>query len=344
MAQGDRVRPIPFFLVTGFLGSGKTSFAAHLLSRFGDGLRLGVVQNEFAAGAVDGETLRRTGRPFSLLEVNRGSVFCACLLSDFRQSLAAFADAARPDAVLLEATGLADPLAVAEIVHAPELGGRFTLAHAWCLVDAVHFLRLENALPQVVRQVRAADTVAVNKTDLAGPGAAAAVEARVRELNPAAEVVRTEHGRIPLAAFPPEFGPAGAGFRPAAAGSPEPCGRPAVGSAVVKTARALEEGRLRRFLEAQAEGLWRVKGFVRIEGGIPLSVQGGFGRVSLSPAAGYEGLTQLIALGPALRQDAFAAAFRASCIEPGRPAPAAASPAPAGGSGASGPSAPEGFA
>ena len=85
MDQGTPIGKIPLILITGFLGSGKTSLLKQILRETGSEKRIAIVQNEFAPGRVDSNELQSTGFPFDLLEVNNGSVFCACLLDDVKQ-------------------------------------------------------------------------------------------------------------------------------------------------------------------------------------------------------------------------------------------------------------------
>ena len=73
------------YLLTGFLGSGKTSLLLHLLNHV-QGRKIGIIQNEFGKLSIDGEILRRGG--FTMVEINRGSIFCSCLKLNFVQALA----------------------------------------------------------------------------------------------------------------------------------------------------------------------------------------------------------------------------------------------------------------
>ena len=93
---------IPFFLVTGFLGSGKTTFLKRILDNFALSKKIAIIQNEFAPANVDGKELKNLGKPFQILEINNGSVFCVCLLNDFVQSLEAFLEETKPEAIFLE--------------------------------------------------------------------------------------------------------------------------------------------------------------------------------------------------------------------------------------------------
>jgi G3E family GTPase len=309
MAEGNRLMPAPFYMVTGFLGGGKTTLLKRFINFYADDVRLGIVQNEFAPLNVDGEELRLLGKPFHLLEINRGSVFCVCLLADFVTSLAQFVDDCRPQFVFLEASGVADPLAVAELLAAPQLQSRLYLARIWCIVDAVTFFLLEKNNLRITHQVRAADVVIINKTDLADAPRLAEVEARVHKINPAAKVVASAFCvtdlKDLLADEPSLIG------RDAATLAAEALSeRPKIGTAVVKTARKISRPQLDAFLTAQAPTAFRIKGFVQVRDGAPLQVQSVGGRTQILPTPDYVGITQLIAVGPEVQQQEFARQFR----------------------------------
>src|SRR6056297_2750368 len=125
---------IPFFLITGFLGSGKTTLLKQVLNKHADNSKIAIIQNEFAPASIDGTDLKHTGKHFEILEINKGSVFCVCLLSDFINSLSCFVDEHQPDAVFLEASGLADPIAIIELLQSPKLRNKLYLAHSWCII------------------------------------------------------------------------------------------------------------------------------------------------------------------------------------------------------------------
>ena len=93
---------IPLHLVTGFFGSGKTSFLKHYLRKFGSQRKIAVVQNEFSPSNIDGKELKLT-ESYEILEINNGSVFCVCLLGSFIDSLGAFIDDIQPDEIEVKA-------------------------------------------------------------------------------------------------------------------------------------------------------------------------------------------------------------------------------------------------
>jgi len=307
------MKQIPFFLITGFLGSGKTCLLKRFLERHADERRLAIVQNEFAAGNVDGRELKRTGKKFEMLEVNRGSVFCVCLLSGFAESLVELVDEVQPDAVVLEATGLADPIAITQLLAAPKLRERFYLAHSWCVVDAASFLQLDGALGQVSHQVRIADSAVINKVDLVDEGMLGQVRQRVAALNPLAEVVETTYGEVGLAeVFAPLTEEPVAARMAVGNGELESCGRPPVESAALRTVVRVSRAALDGFLARYREVAYRIKGFVNLEDGEVVSVQCAFGEMQVEPVSGYASPTELIALGPGISPRQFARDFRSA--------------------------------
>ena len=299
----------PFFLVTGFLGSGKTTLLKRFLLEHADARRVAVIQNEFAPGNVDGHELRDVGKPFEILEINKGSVFCVCLLSDFVSSLSRLLDDVSPEAVILEATGLADPIAVAQLLQAPELKDRLYLAHAFCIVDASSFMRMVGAATRVSHQVRIADTVIINKVDLA-EGQLDEVEAKVLELNPFAAVHHASHCEVPLGdLFAPLTEEPVAVRRSSENAALESSGRPLVGSVAVRTTRPVDRASLERFVEAEAPGTYRLKGYVRLTDGTTVVIQSCFGKTDIAAVAGYTGPSEVVAMGPGVEPRSFTEAF-----------------------------------
>lgn len=299
---------IPFFLVTGFLGSGKTTLLKRFLEVHGDNRRIAVVQNEFAPGSVDGADLRRSGKRFEILEINRGSVFCVCLLSGFVSSLESFVDTHKPDAVVLEASGLSDPIAIAQLLGAPNLSSRLYLSHTWCVVDASTFLRLEPTMTRLSHQVRVADTVVINKTDKA-PDRVEMITRRVSELNPLARIVSASFCDLSLDNVFSAIKRPVAVVRAKENAAFESCGRPDIGSAVLRTTTPISRDQLESFLRETTGQTHRLKGFVVVSGGPPLAVQSCFGELEIVPVSDYTGPTEIVAMGKGIDTEGFARAF-----------------------------------
>ncbi|MDZ7725285.1 MAG: CobW family GTP-binding protein [candidate division KSB1 bacterium] len=295
MDQRNRKHMIPLYIVTGFLGSGKTTLLKRILNEHAERMKIGVIQNEFAPGNSDGVDLKQTGKPFEILEINNGSVFCVRLLGDFITSLQKFVEQQNPDCVIVEASGLADPISIGELLHAPQLE-RLHLAHLWSIVDASSFMTMQPRMTRITHQVRVADTVIINKIDLIDN--TKAVEQRVKELNP--------YARVPLSSFCDI--PAEPLLQPETAGSVvsdhagewrniKPGGRPAVNSAVLRISRSVTPERLERFLTVYTPKTLRMKGYVVCTDGSVRAVQCASGLCNQTVINGYSGVTELIAMG-----------------------------------------------
>src|SRR3989339_1529367 len=131
-------KPIPLYLVSGFLGSGKSSFLKNIIEKLSGLKRIGIVQNEFSSINIDSRILAQSGY-FSLMEVNRGSLFCLCQLNDFIPKLADFIDKEQPEVIFIEASGLSDPLSILQMINSPYLSDRVRFSRAYTIVDCSLF-------------------------------------------------------------------------------------------------------------------------------------------------------------------------------------------------------------
>ncbi len=207
----------PVTLLTGFLGSGKTTVLRHLLGA-DHGLRLTAIVNDLGSVNVDAVTLgvsAGSGRSIERLELANG---CACCLlnDDLGDVLAAAVTVEEsPDALLVEASGAADPVAMATTVEA---SSSLRLDGIICVVDAEQWpMQLDRpALRETARrQIEAAHLVLLAKTDLVSIEAAAEVTRSIASIAPGRRVIPTVDGVVEPALL---LGAAllGAGFRPPA--------------------------------------------------------------------------------------------------------------------------------
>lgn len=186
---------VPVTLVTGFLGAGKTTLVNHLLGQAGT-LRVAVVENEFGDVGVDGALLNApSGLVFELTE---GCVCCTVRddLVDVFRGLADRLD--ELDHVVVETSGLATPGPVMLVFDQADLRGAFHLDGVITVVDATQVLRDLGDVAACADQITNADLLVLNKADLANEDDLAAVEERVRSLNPLARRVRAEGAAVSL--------------------------------------------------------------------------------------------------------------------------------------------------
>src|SRR5215813_3579489 len=187
---GGAVRT-PVTILSGFLGSGKTTRLNALL-RAPHGRRLAVVLNELGAIGVDASRLSGAEE---FVELEGGCVCCA-LNVEFSKTLERLAARGGIDHVVVETTGIADPLSAAWTVDRPGLRESFRLDAIVTVVDALNLEAALAAHPEATLQIERADLVLLSKLD-AAPGAEAALIERVRALNPAARIVPSAPGDVP---------------------------------------------------------------------------------------------------------------------------------------------------
>jgi len=298
---------IPLYLVTGFLGSGKTSFLKYFLQQNeGKKEKLAVIQNEFSPVNIDAKEIRKMG-DYSMLEVNNGSVFCVCLLGSFITSLAAFLEEVKPDGLIMEASGMSDPVSIGQILQAESLRNRVYLAHVWSVVDARNFSRTTFLRNRILHQLRIADTIIVNKTDLAGEETGMVVD-EVKRINPFAMVIPATHAQVDIQNLKKalKMFPAGLESGPQST-------RPDLESVVIKTAREIDPGKLKAFTDRIKGQTIRCKGYVKIRGGELVFLQGVYDEFSVSPAPGTPGITELVILGHFNREMNMQTIFESFC-------------------------------
>lgn len=180
------------YLITGFLGAGKTTFLKNFICLFA-GKRIQLIVNEFGKEGVDGVLLSDLGA--FLEEISGGSVFCSCRLDRFEDVLRQTADL-NADVILVEASGLSDPTGVRKLFSQTERFPNIDYQGAICLVDAVRFTKIYATARSCVKQLAASDIVLVNKVDMA---TREQLEETLRLINgqrPEMPILQTSYGRV----------------------------------------------------------------------------------------------------------------------------------------------------
>lgn len=282
------MKAIPLQLVTGFLGSGKTTFLKNYLKNFSSEKRIGIIQNEFGPVNVDANELKGESGQYQILEVNNGSVFCVCLLGSFIDSLSNFIDEIQPDEILLEASGMSDPISIGQILQSEKLKNKVYLDYIWCLADALNFERISKLQTRINHQIRIADTIILNKTDLVG-GNINLVTEELRKLNPFAVIEAVSYAQV---SFQKKRVP----FK-SVQESKSAVARPDLESLVIKTNRSISEKNLLAFINEIRAHFVRCKGHVTIQGQRKFFIQGVYEQYEIKETPYFEAPTELVAIG-----------------------------------------------
>jgi len=189
------MKPIPLILITGYLGSGKTTLLNHLLLLPEIRTKnLALIINEFGTLGVDG-ALVESG-DYAKFELNKGSLFCICIKTDFIKTLQTIANETQPDLVIIEATGVAETSDLQEFLTVPTLLNRFYIQTNICLADAENLIKVLPFLKAAKSQLTWADGIIINKSDLVSEKVLTDIQQLVKTLNPKAPVEITSYGKI----------------------------------------------------------------------------------------------------------------------------------------------------
>ena len=187
---------IPVTVLTGYLGAGKTTLLNRILTE-DHGKRYAVIVNEFGEIGIDNDLV--VGADEDVFEMNNGCVCCTVRGDLIRVVEGLMKRPGGFDGILVETTGLADPAPVAQTFFMDDdVRAKAKLDAVVTVADAKHLMQRLADAPEAQEQIGFADVVLLNKADLVSPDELAAVERRIRAINPHAVIHTTERCAIAI--------------------------------------------------------------------------------------------------------------------------------------------------
>ena len=248
----------PITLVTGPLGSGKTTLLRHILAS--RPAKIAIVMNEFGEIAIDTKVIE--GKNVRIAELGGGCVCCS-LLGEFEAAVTEIIKKVEPEMIVVETTGLAEPEAL--VFNIQEALPQCRLDGVVSVIDADMLIRFPELGHTTRLQIEGADILLLNKVDLVDAKQIESLETKLGEINPSAQIIRTEHCQIDLELL---FGIPQSRKKKVA--PPQHEHQPEFESFTFSSYKTFSRDCFERFAEQLPANVIRAKGFVRFHDGAQL--------------------------------------------------------------------------
>ncbi len=289
------MKKLPVTVLSGFLGAGKTTVLNHVLSNR-EGMKIAVIVNDMSevnidAGIINHGDIKLSRTEEKIVEMSNGCI-CCTLREDLLKEVAELARAGRFDYLMIESTGISEPLPVAETFEFEDENGISlstvakldTMCTVVSVPDFFDQVREGKALKEarmelgeddertisdlIVEQVEFADVIVLTKADMSSPELLKKVSAAVKALNPRAEIIVAEKGVVPLNRilntnrFNLHTAQASAGWMAKMRNHGESEGDEfGITSFVYRARKPFHPARFASFIEKGPEGVLRAKGY-----------------------------------------------------------------------------------
>lgn len=245
---------IPICLITGFLGTGKTTLLKRIVEENRDRKWIYLV-NEFSALDVDGAIVSDENP--DVVSIPGGSIFCKCLVTEFIGQMTRIHEQhSDAEGVIIEASGMADPRVIADMLKETGLSDHFELNNIVSIVEPRSFLRLIHTLPNIIHQVEAADLVLLNKCGLFDEQQLTETESAVRKIKEHANLIRCDYAKVDF----PIFGPAPSHEN--LHGEYAKCKDPRYSAFALNLPTSVDAAAIGDFIKSNEDSIYRVKGYL----------------------------------------------------------------------------------
>ncbi|MFI3172896.1 MAG: GTP-binding protein [Eubacteriales bacterium] len=252
-------KPIEIYVVSGFLGSGKTTFLTQFIDSFSD-KKVGILVNELGAVSIDGILIEQSG--IQMREITSGSIYCYCKQGDFIKVLKSFS-MTDIDVLIIENSGMADPSNIHGLLkQGEEVAGRsYDYKGAVCILDAMTFLNHVEVLPSIGNQVKCSNFIIINKIDMVTEAQLRKCRAKILEINEEVNVIEAVYSQVQMEEVKKRLVDNGYD-----AETTNKCYNKFMSYAIECDKNVTEE-EITKFVELVKDKLYRVKGFAKIETG-----------------------------------------------------------------------------
>ncbi len=265
------------FVITGFLGSGKTTLVKQILNSTEDLSKTVVLVNEFGKVGVDGDLIKQTAAA-DIVELTSGCICCS-LKTDMIQALKMLRSEYTPEKILIEATGVADPASITEVIRGRLLSNEFKLEKVITVLDSDFWEARESFGTVFNSQMVNAHVILLNKIDLVESDQVPVILREIKEIAGNAQVLPTLECRIDPDFFWSDqkyetakhqeeslfqaYNPANDAFSALNTGSSGSAENQGFTTFLFETEKALDETGLNSFLESLPLEMFRIKGPVK---------------------------------------------------------------------------------
>jgi G3E family GTPase len=180
---------IPITILTGFLGAGKTTLVNQIVKQ-NPSIKFGFIINEFGEVGIDGQLIESSGE--ELVEISNGCL-CCVVRKDLQDTVLKVAESGRVDYIIIEASGLAEPMPLSQTFATDNLSSKVNLDAIICVVDPEHFLNIQDNYAVALEQLESADIIVLNKTNDLEEQKLNTILTLIQKLNPSAAVLKNEN-------------------------------------------------------------------------------------------------------------------------------------------------------